>query len=130
MIARISSAFLLLLISATFVSAGIFDAANTGHASAWVDPGWRRTVARYVVTFDEQGLSTTVFDFEILALNEKGAEEIAQQATAYNSYFDELSASDLATVTADGSVITVDERAIRDQPLRGISRFPDAQLRI
>ena len=124
MIARISSAFLLLLISATLVSADVSDTANTGHASAWVDPGWRRTVARYVVTFDEQGLSTTVFDFEMLALNEKGAEEIAQQATAYNSYFDELSASDLVTVKADGRVITVDERAIRDQPVSADSSSP------
>ena len=57
----------------------------------WVDPGWRRTVARYTVTFDEQGLSTTIFDFEIQALNEKGAGAIAQQTTAYNSYFDEFS---------------------------------------
>src|SRR5687767_1809458 len=124
MIARISSAFLLLLISATLVSADVSDTASTGYASAWVDPGWRRTVARYAVTFDEQGLSTTVFDFEIQALNEKGAQEIAQQATAYNSYFDELSASDLATVKADGSVITVDQRAIRDQPVSADSSSP------
>lgn len=109
MIARVSSALLLLLISLTQVAADASDPANTGHGSVWVDPGWRRTVARYVVTFDEQGLSTTVFDFEIQALNEKGAKEIAQQTTAYNSYFDELSASDLATVKADGSVITVDD---------------------
>ena len=60
------------------------------------------------MTFDEQGLSTTVFEFEIQALNEKGAQAIAQQTTAYNSYFDELTANDLATVKADGSVITVD----------------------
>lgn len=124
MIARISSAFLLLLISATFVSADVSNTANTGHASAWVDPGWRRTVARYAVTFDEQGLSTTVFDFEIQALNEKGAGEIAQQITAYNSYFDELSVGDLATVKADGSVITVDERAIRDQSASADSSSP------
>ena len=96
MIARISSAFFLLLISATFVVADASDPKTTGQGPAWVDPGWRRTVARYAVTFDEQGLSTTVFDFEIKALNEKGAEAIAQQTTAYNSYFDELSAGDLA----------------------------------
>lgn len=124
MIARVSSALLLLLISLTQVAADASDPANTGHGSVWVDPGWRRTVARYVVTFDEQGLSTTVFDFEIQALNEKGAKEIAQQTTAYNSYFDELSASDLATVKADGSVITVDERAIRDQPASAILPHP------
>lgn len=124
MIARVSSALLLLLISLTQVAADASDPANTGHGSVWVDPGWRRTVARYVVTFDEQGLSTTVFDFEIQALNEKGAKEIAQQTTAYNSYFDELSASDLATVKADGSVITVDERAIRDQPASADSSSP------
>ena len=81
MIARISSALLLLLISLTQVAADASDPANTGHGSVWVDPGWRRTVARYVVTFDEQGLSTTVFDFEIQALNEKGAEEMVQQVT-------------------------------------------------
>ena len=124
MIVRVSSALLLLLISLMQVAADASDPANTGHGSVWVDPGWRRTIARYTVTFDEQGLSTTVFDFEIQALNEKGAEEIAQQATAYNSYFDELSASDLATVKADGSVITVDERAIRDQPVSADSSSP------
>src|SRR5215213_930219 len=124
MIARVSSALLLLLISLTQVAADASDPANTGQGSVWVDPGWRRTVARYVVTFDEQGLSTSVFDFEIQALNEKGAKEIAQQATAYNSYFDELSASDLATVKADGSVIPVDERAIRDQPASADSSSP------
>ena len=87
MIARISSAFLLLLISSTLVSADASDPANTGHASVWVDPGWRRTVARYAVTFDEQGSSTTVFDFEILALNDKGAEAIAQQIIGLQQLF-------------------------------------------
>jgi TPR repeat protein len=124
MIARICSALLLLLIASSSVPADAADKTNTDQEPAWVDPGWRRTVARYSVTFDEQGLSTTVFDFEILALNEKGAEEIAQQTTAYNSYFDELSASDLATVKGDGSVIPVDERAIRDQPASADSSSP------
>ena len=124
MIARISSAFLLLLISATFVVADAPDTKAAGQGPAWVDPGWRRTVARYAVTFDEHGLSTTVFDFEIKALNEKGAEAIAQQIFAYDSYFDELASSDLATLKADGSVIAVDERAIRDQPASTDSSSP------
>ena len=56
------------------------DTTNTHQGPVWVDPGWRRTVSRYTVTFDEQGLSTTVFDFEIQALDEKGAEAISQQS--------------------------------------------------
>jgi TPR repeat protein/transglutaminase-like putative cysteine protease len=69
-------------------------------------------------------LSTTVFDFEIQALDEKGAEAISQQAIAYNSYFDDLATSDLATVKADGRVIAVDERAIHDQPASADSSSP------
>jgi TPR repeat protein len=113
MISRIFPALLLSLISSTFVVA---NAAETTGGSAWVDPGWRRTVTRYNVTFDERGLSTAVFDFEIQALDEKGAEAISHQIVAYNSYFNELTSSDLATLKADGSVIAVDQRAIRDQP--------------
>lgn len=123
MIARIWSALLLLLIASTFAPTEAADT-NAGHGPAWVDPGWRRTVARYVVTFDEQGLSTTVFDFEVEALNEKGAEEIAQQTAFYNSYFDELISSELATVKADGRVVAVDERAVRDQPVSADSSSP------
>ncbi|MEH2627296.1 transglutaminase-like putative cysteine protease [Bradyrhizobium sp. AZCC 1719] len=124
MIERIYSVLLLLLVSSTLVAANAGDRTNTDQGSAWVDPGWRRTVARYAVTFDEQGLSTTVFDFEVQALNEKGAEEIAQQRTVYNSYFDELLSSELATVKADGRVIAVDERAVRDQPVSADSSSP------
>jgi TPR repeat protein len=116
MIARIYAALLLLLISSSFVGANAADTTGAYQDSVWVDPGWRRTVSRYKVTFDGQGLSTTVFDFEIEALDEKGAEAISQQTFAYNSYFNELSSNDLATLKADGSVIAVDERAIRDQP--------------
>jgi len=124
MIERIYAALLLLLVSSTLVAANASATTKADQGLVWVDPGWRRTIVRYAVTFDEQGLSTTVFDFEIQALNEKGAQAIAQQTTAYNSYFDELSASDLATVKADGRVITVDERAIRDQPASADSSSP------
>jgi len=123
MIARICQALLLLLISSSFVAA---DAGTTGadQRSVWVDPGWRQTVSRYKISFDEQGLSTTVFDFEIQALDEKGAEAISQQTIAYNSYFNELTADDLATLKADGSVIAVDARAIRDQPASADTSSP------
>ncbi|QOZ25742.1 DUF3857 domain-containing protein [Bradyrhizobium sp. CCBAU 51753] len=116
MTARIVSALLLLLISLNLTGANAAGPTNAEQGPTWVDPGWRRTVARYNVTFDEQGLSTTVVEFEIRALDEKGAQSIAQQTIPYNSYFSELSASDLATLKADGSEIAVDERAIRDQP--------------
>ena len=117
MIARIYPALLLLLlISSTFVAADTAETMDARQGAAWIDPGWRRTVSRYAVTFDEQGLSTTVFEFEIQALDEKGAETISQQTYPYNSYFHELTSSDLATLKVDGSVIAVDERAIRDQP--------------
>jgi TPR repeat protein len=116
MIVRIFPALLLLLISSTFVAANAAETTGADQGSVWVDPGWRRTVSRYSVTFDEQGLSTTAFDFEIQALDERGAAAISQQTFTYNSYFDELAFHDLATLKVDGDVIAVDERAIRDQP--------------
>jgi TPR repeat protein len=124
MIARIYPALLLLLISSAFVAANAEDTTGAYQGPVWVDPGWRRTVSRYTVTFDEQGLSTTVFDFEIQALNEKGARAISQETFAYNSYFNELTSNDLATLKADGSVIAVDERAIRDQPASADTSSP------
>jgi TPR repeat protein len=124
MIARIYPALLLLLISLSFVAANAADKTGPDQGSGWVDPGWRRTVSRYEVTFDEQGLSTTVFDFEIEALDDKGAEAISQQTVTYNSYFSELTLHDLATLKADGSVIAVDERAIRDQPASADTASP------
>jgi TPR repeat protein len=124
MIAGIYPALLLLLISSAFVAANAGDTTGRYHGSVWVDPGWRRTVTRYKVTFDEQGLSTTVFDFEIQALDEKGAEAISHQTILYNSYFNELAADDLATLKADGSVIAVDKRAIRDQAASADSSSP------
>ncbi len=117
MITRILSPLLLLLllIASAVVRAGAADIKH-GSEPAWVDPGWRRTVARYAISFDEQGISTTVFDFEILAVDHKGVDAISQQVFAYNSYFDELVATDLATVKADGRVIPADERAVHDEP--------------
>ena len=77
----------------------------------WIDPGWRRTVARYYVKFDERGLSTTTYEFEFQPLNDKGAAAIAQETFDYNSYFSDLAVSDLVTVKADGRMIPVDDRA-------------------
>jgi TPR repeat protein/transglutaminase-like putative cysteine protease len=124
MIARICPALLLLLVSSTFLAANAAGTTGADQRSVWVDPGWRQTVSRYKVTFDEQGLSTTVFDFEIQALDEKGAEAISQQTVAYNGYFNELTADNLATLKADGSVIAVDARAIRDQPASANTASP------
>src|SRR3984893_9812374 len=124
MIAPIYPALLLLLISSPFVAANAADTTGAYHGSIWVDPGWRRTVSRYNVTFDEQGLSTTIFDFEIQALDEKGAAAISRQTFAYNNYFNELTSDDLATLKPDGSVIAVDKRAIRDQPASADTSSP------
>ena len=117
MIGRISSALMVFLISSAFVAANAADA-NPG------DPGWRRTASHYNVTFDEQGRSTIVFDFEIQALDDRGAEAISQQTFAYNSYLSELSTTDLATLKADGRQIAVDERAIHDQPASADASSP------
>jgi TPR repeat protein len=125
MIVRIYSAFLaalLLLSPCTRSFAAEPPGADT--KTGWIDPGWRRTVARHTVTFDETGLSNEVFEFEIKALDEKGAEAIAHQSFQYNGYFDELSSTALATLKADGSVVVVDERAIRDQPASMDSSSP------
>jgi transglutaminase-like putative cysteine protease len=124
MIERIVFALFLSLISPFFVVANAADTTSAHQDPAWIDPGWRRTVSRYTVTFDEQGLSMTVFEFEIQALDEKGAQAISQQSFSYNGYFNELTASDLATLKADGSVIAVDARAIRDQPASADSSSP------
>jgi TPR repeat protein/transglutaminase-like putative cysteine protease len=104
-----------LLIASAFVPARAADISR-GAEPAWVDPGWRRTLVRYAITFDAQGMSTTVLDFEVLALDQKGAEAISQRVFSYNSYFDELTAGDLATVKADSRVIAADARAVRDEP--------------
>ncbi|WP_240535210.1 DUF3857 domain-containing protein [Bradyrhizobium sp. YR681] len=100
------------------------DSSGPDAKPGWIDPGWRRTLARHTVTFDEAGLSNEVFEFEIKALDEKGAEAIAQQRFQYNSYFEELSSTELATHKADGGVVAVDERAIRDQPASTDSSSP------
>jgi TPR repeat protein len=107
---------LLLLIAAASIPASAADDVKRSSEPAWVDPGWRRTLVRYAITFDAHGMSTTVLDFEVLALDQKGAEAISQRVFSYNSYFDELTAGDLATVKADGRVIAADARAVRDEP--------------
>lgn len=117
MMRHVYSALMVLLVSSAFVAAKAGDANPS-------DPGWLRTVGHYDVTFDEQGRSTTVFDFEIQAANDRGAEAISQQTFAYNSYLSELSTTDLATLKADGRQIAVDERAIRDQPASADSSSP------
>ncbi|MGA7810445.1 DUF3857 domain-containing protein [Bradyrhizobium sp.] len=124
MISRICPALLLLLFSSSFVAANPVESTAAHRDAVWIDPGWRRTVSRYNVTFDEQGLSTTVFDFEILALDDRGAAAISQQVVTYNSYFSDVTSQDLATLKADGSVIAVDERAIRDQPASADTASP------
>jgi hypothetical protein len=98
MIVRIFAAFLLATFLAHSAIAKPPEPSDSKKAPVWIDPGWRRTVARYYVKFDEQGLSTTAMDFEYQALNDKGAAAIAQEVFAYNSYFSSLTASDLATV--------------------------------
>lgn len=52
MIARILWPLLLLLIASALIPAA---AAETKHGfePVWVDPGWRRTLVRYAITFDE-----------------------------------------------------------------------------
>src|SRR5262249_41975674 len=84
--------------------------------SGWIDPGWRRTAARYDVRFGEEGRSRSVYEFEILLTQPKGLRTVAQQVYGYNSYFTEVTLADLATVKADGRVIAVDPRAVNDQP--------------
>ena len=114
MIARLVWPLLVLLITAAGFSPNAV--ANPDSAPSWIDPGRRRTVVRYAVAFDEKGLSTTVLDFEILALDQKGAEAISQKVLSDNSYFSELTVGDLATVKAGAQVIAINARAVRDQP--------------
>jgi len=109
MMRRMSSALTVLLVSSAFVAANAADANPS-------DPGWRRTVHRYDVSFDDRGRSTIVFNFELQAVDDKGAEAIAQQIFPYNSSANDLASVDLSVVKADGRTIAVDERAVRDQP--------------
>jgi hypothetical protein len=106
-VARLVWPLLVLLITAAGFSPNA--AANPDSAPAWIDPGRRRTVVRYAVAFDGKGLSPTVLDFEILALDQK-------KVPSDNSYFGEPTVSDLATVKAGAQVIAVDALAVRDQP--------------
>jgi len=114
MMMRIVWSLWLWSLAATLAHAGPTDLKN-GNKPTWVDPSWRQTLDRCAVTFNEQGLSTTICDFEFTALDRKGVEAISQQVFTYNDYFDELIAQDLATVKVDGRVIAVDERAIHDE---------------
>src|SRR5258708_279515 len=114
MMMRIVWSLLLWWLAAALAQAGPADLKNSGKPT-WVDPGWRQTLDRCAVTFDGQGLSTTVCDFEFTALDRHGVEAISQQVFTYNGYFDELFAHDLATVKADGRIIAVDERATHDE---------------
>src|SRR5215470_18136162 len=86
--------------------------AAKSQSAGWIDPGWRRTVAKYSVTFEEDGSSKTIFDFEILLTEAKGLRSVAQQVFSYNSHFEDLNLSDLATLKTDGRAIPVDPRAI------------------
>jgi TPR repeat protein/transglutaminase-like putative cysteine protease len=111
---RILWSLLLWSLAAALAHAGPADPKNVSKA-AWVDPGWRQTLDRCAVSFDEQGLSTTICDFEFTALDRKGVEAVSRQVFTYNGYFDELFTHDLATVKVDGRVIAVDEHAIHDE---------------
>src|SRR5262249_12248736 len=84
--------------------------------SRMIHRGWRRTLARYDVTFEDDGTSKTVFEFEVLLTESKGLQSVAQQVFGYNVYFDDLKVDELATVKPDGRRVTVDPRAVNDQP--------------
>ena len=90
----------------------------------WIDPGWRRTLVRYDITFEEDGTRKTVFEFETALTEAKGLQSVAQQVFSYNAYFDDLVATELATVKADGRLLAVDPRAINDQPAHVNSSSP------
>ena len=119
MMKRIVGSLLFWSLAATIAQADPADLKNDSKPDSnkpvWVDPGWRQTLDRCAVVFDEQGLSNNTCDFELTAIDRKGAEAISQQVFTYNGYFDELAARDLATVKADGRIIAVDERAIHDE---------------
>jgi TPR repeat protein len=110
---RIVWSVLLWPLAVTLVQAAPSDLKR--EKQAWVDPGWRQTLDRCVVRFDEQGMSVTTCDFEFTAADRKGVEAISQQVFTYNGYFDELITRELATVKADGRSIAVDERVIHDE---------------
>ena len=133
MIPRLCAALLCAALLPQAAGARPADAMDPPKSPAWVDPGWRRTLDRFTVRFDEQGRSVTTFEFEFSALDDKGAAAVAQESFSYNSYFSDLAGADLATVKADGRVIPVDPRAIRDQPAEadgGSPYFDERRVKI
>jgi transglutaminase-like putative cysteine protease len=83
----------------------------------WIDPGYRINVMRETVRFDEDGVETREFEFDLIALDERSARGLAQQTFPYDGYLSELTVSELATIKQDGRIIPVDVRAIVDQPV-------------
>src|SRR5262249_23435696 len=75
---RIKWLLLVCSLAATAAQAESADLKNNGK-STWIDPGWRQTVDRCAVIFDEQGLSITTCDFELTALDRRGVGAISQQ---------------------------------------------------
>jgi TPR repeat protein/transglutaminase-like putative cysteine protease len=104
---------------------GLPDKINLQQGAAWVDPGFRRTVARYVVRFDEKGLSTSDFDFEIEVRDENGIKAFARQSFVYCSDWTDLTTDGFATVKADGSVVAVEAGAMEDQQADPSSPYRD-----
>lgn len=94
----------------------VWAAPAWAEAPGWADPGWRETSSHYDVSFDRAGLSTTIRDFELKALDRDGARAIALRIIPYDSAFENLDVEDLVTVKSDGRVIPVDARAVKDQP--------------
>ena len=108
--------FILLAVNGFTTVAQAVDPAMSKLAPRWLDPGWRRTVAKISVSFEETGLDRRSIEFEYQALDDHGVTAIAQQVFEYNSFSDDLAISDMMTVKADGRAIPIDDRAVRDQP--------------
>ena len=90
--------------------------AAAGHAEtpAWPDPGWRETTSRIDVEFDRSGLSDTVQAFELKAVDEAGARAIAGRRCPSHPAYPTTTIEARATDKADGRVIPVDFRAVKD----------------
>ena len=112
---------------ATLICAALLAMAGPSFAqstAAWIDPGWRRTIARETIRFEADGSYVDTFEVELQALTEAGVPRIAQATFEYNSYLSTIELSDLKTIKTDGRMIPVDERAINDQPQAVNPRSP------
>jgi hypothetical protein len=81
----------------------------------WVDPGWRILEKSTYVRLDDRGGWDATLDFSFKALTEEGAKHLVENKYNYDVPTETVTLENLATVKADGRILTVDPIAILDR---------------